>query len=88
MQPDEFHGGADQSRGGPDSDSDDRVRDFLARHGGRANRRDRAGEIVAGLCGWSEVYAADGYVLRCEWSKIGGRLQMHFIEKPARPESR
>ena len=65
------------------TDNDDRIRDFWARHGGPAPRRD-AGEIVAGLCGWSEVYAADGYALRCEWSRIGGRQEMQFIEKPPR----
>lgn len=66
------------------SDDEDRIRDFLARHGGRAARGERAGEIVAGVCGWSEVYAADGYALRCEWSRIGGRQEMQFIEKPPR----
>jgi hypothetical protein len=71
----------------PSPDSADRIRDFLERHGGAAARRDRAGEIVAGICGWSEVYAADGYVLRCEWSRIGGRQEMSFTEKPPRPSS-
>ena len=65
-------------------DDDDRIRDFWARHGGPADRRGDAGEIVAGICGWSEVYAADGYALRCEWSRIGGRQEMQFIEKPPR----
>ena len=73
--------------GGDSPDGDDRIRDFLARHGGRSARPDRAGEIVAGICGWSEVYAADGYVLRTEWSRIGGRQEMQFIEKPPRPSS-
>lgn len=67
------------------ADKEERVRDFLARHGGPAARAERAGDIVAGLCGWSEIYAADGYALRCEWSKIGGRQEMQFIEKPPRP---
>ena len=70
---------------GQSADSDDRIRDFWARHGGPASRRGEAGEIVAGLCGWSEVYAADGYALRCEWSRIGGRQEMQYIEKPPRP---
>ena len=82
MQPIEYSGDAGQS-----PDGDDRIRDFLARHGGRGAHPDRAGEIVAGICGWSEVYAADGYALRCEWSRIGGRQEMHFIEKPPRPSS-
>ncbi len=71
----------------PPGDDEDRIRDFLARHGGPAARSERAGEIVAGICGWSEIYAADGYALRCEWSKIGGRQQMQFIEKPPQPLS-
>ncbi len=62
-------------------DSEDRVRDFWARHGGPAARARDAGDIVAGICGWSEVYAADGFALRCEWSRLGGRLEMQFIEK-------
>jgi hypothetical protein len=71
---------------GRSPDSDDRVRDFLARHGGRGARPDRAGEIVANICGWSEIYAADGYALRCEWSRLGGRHEMQFIEKPPNGE--
>ena len=62
-------------------DSEDRIRDFWARHGGPGDRPGGAGEIVAGICGWSEVYAADGCALRCEWSRLGGRLEMQFIEK-------
>ena len=65
-------------------DSEERVQDFWARHGGPAERRADAGEIVAGICGWSEVYAADGYALRCEWSRIGGRQEIQYFEKPPR----
>jgi hypothetical protein len=72
---------------GESPDNDDRIRDFWARHGGPAARRSDSGEIVAGLCGWSEVYAADGYALRCEWSRIGGRQEMQYIEKPPRQVS-
>jgi hypothetical protein len=72
---------------GESPDNDDRIRDFWARHGGPAARRSDSGEIVAGLCGWSEVYAADGYALRCEWSRIGGRQEMKYIEKPPRRTS-
>jgi hypothetical protein len=36
---------------------------------------------AAGLSGWSEIVAADGYVLRCEWSKSGGRLELQYFEK-------
>jgi hypothetical protein len=69
---------------GESADSGDRIRDFWARHGGPASRRAEAGEIVAGLSGWSEVYAADGYVMRCEWSRVGGLQEMQYIEKPPR----
>jgi hypothetical protein len=63
------------------SDSADRIQDFLARHGGPAMRRGQAGDIVAGISGWSEVYAADGHTLRCEWSRVGGLQEMRFTEK-------
>jgi hypothetical protein len=34
---------------------------------------------------WSEVHAADGYPLRCEWSALGTERQMRSIEiAPAR----
>jgi hypothetical protein len=32
------------------------------------------------MCGWSEVYAADGYRLRCDWSRMGSREEMKFSE--------
>ena len=69
---------------GTTPDSDERVQDFWARHGGPAERRADAGDIVAGIRGWSEVYAADGYALRCEWSRIGGRQEIQYFEKPPR----
>jgi hypothetical protein len=35
--------------------------------------------------GWSEYYAADGYRLRCEWSREGSREEMKYFEiAPAR----
>jgi hypothetical protein len=62
-------------------DGEDRVRDFLARHGGAAldveHEGDRYGE---GVSGWSEVHAADGYRLRCEWSAFGSERNMSFVE--------
>jgi hypothetical protein len=73
----ELTGPGDQS-----PDSSDRVEDFLARHGGPAARKGHAGDIVAGISGWSEMYAADGYALRCEWSRVGGRQEMRFTERP------
>jgi hypothetical protein len=75
-------------RGGPgdrSSDSSDRIQEFLARHGGPAARKGDAGDIVAGISGWSEVYAADGYTLRCDWSRMGDRQEMQFSEHPPRP---
>jgi hypothetical protein len=69
------------------SDSSDRIREFLARHGGLAARKASAGDTVAGLSGWSEVYAADGYTLRCDWSRMGGLQEMKFTENPP-PHSR
>jgi hypothetical protein len=66
-------------------DSSDRIEDFLSRHGGAAARGSAKGDIVPGASGWSEVYAADGYTLRCEWSQIGDRQQMRFTENPPRP---
>jgi hypothetical protein len=61
-------------------DYEERLKDFLARHGGAATQADRAGESVKGMQGWSEVYARDGYVLRCEWSAMGGRHEMQYSE--------
>jgi hypothetical protein len=65
----------------PSPDSDDRIRDFLARHGGPGALPPRA-ETIDSLRGWSEVYAADGYKLRCDWSRMGSREEMKFAELP------
>jgi len=73
---------SDNVEGGESPDNSDRILDFWARHGGPAARRSDAGDTVAGVNGWSEVYAADGYTLRCEWSRIGSRQEMQFTEKP------
>jgi hypothetical protein len=62
-------------------DNDDRIQDFWARHGGPSPRPSESTDNN-GASGWSEIFAADGYVLRCEWNSIGGRLEMQFIEKP------
>jgi hypothetical protein len=64
------------------ADNSDRIRDFFARHGGPATRSGNAGETVPGLSGWSEVYAADGYTLRCDWSRMGDLQKMQFNENP------
>jgi len=69
-------------------DSSDRVQDFLARHGGPAARRGASGDTVPGLSGWSEVYAADGFTLRCDWSRTGTLRRMQFTEaSPARGDN-
>ncbi len=73
--PREIVAGADTS-----PDSGERIEDFLARHGGPASRRGDAGDTVAGISGWSEVYAADGYILRCDWSRFGDRQEIMVTE--------
>jgi hypothetical protein len=67
---------------GESLDSDERVRDFWSRHGGPAARRRSEGVFVAGNSGWSEVYAADGYIQRCEWSRLGSKQEMQYTERP------
>jgi len=62
-------------------DEEDRIQDFLARHGGASPRPGEQADTVAGVCGWTEVYAADGYTLRCDWSLVGGRLEMQYVER-------
>jgi hypothetical protein len=64
------------------SDSDDRIRDFLARHGGAGARPQRREVDSAGVRGWYEIYAADGYAFRCDWSRMGSREELQFCEKP------
>ena len=66
-------------------DGNDRIREFLARHGGPAARKASTGTTVVGLSGWSEVYAADGYTLRCDWSRMGSLQEMKFTENPPPP---
>ncbi len=63
-------------------DDDDRIEDFLNRHGGPGPRGPRQGERAGGSEGWSEIYAADGYTLRCDWSQMGSRLELKYSEKP------
>ena len=61
-------------------DGKDRILDFLARHGGAAADMEHEGDGIAGASGWSEVHAADGYRLRCEWSALGAGRHMSFVE--------
>lgn len=65
-------------------DDDSRMRDFLARHGGSFGASPRHGESSDGLRGWSEVYAVDGHILRCDWYKEGGQTEMRYEERPPR----
>jgi hypothetical protein len=60
-------------------DGQERIRDFLSRHGGANNSRS-AEHGQTGMTGWYEVYAADGYCLRCDWSQMGGREEWKYAE--------
>jgi hypothetical protein len=68
------------------SDRDERERDFFARHGGRGARPPRKVRSTGGEQGWSEVYANDGYALRCDWSQFGSREEMKYTEIAPRNE--
>jgi hypothetical protein len=72
----------DLGPGDKSSDSNDRIQEFLARHGGSGSRKPSSATDVSRLSGWSEVYAADGYTLRCDWSRMGDRQEMKFTESP------
>jgi hypothetical protein len=67
------------SQGDASPDSEDRIGDFLARHGGPGPPR-REETHPSGITGWYEVYAADGYRLRCEWSRLGTLQESKFSE--------
>jgi hypothetical protein len=71
-----------QDREADSPDGSDRRSDFWNRHGGPSTRLSEQGETEPGAKGWSEVYAADGYVLRCDWSKIGSQREMRYMEHP------
>lgn len=79
MQPDKDKADAHPD-GDASPDSDDRIQDFLARHGGAGPTPRCEERIPSGDGGWYEVYAADGYRLRCEWSRIGSRAELKFSE--------
>ena len=76
MQQDEFAGSSDDAS----PDRQERIQDFLARHGGPSTRANREEELDPGVRGWSEIYAADGFKLRCDWSCFGSRKEMKFAE--------
>ncbi|HTD72775.1 MAG TPA: hypothetical protein VK652_04560 [Steroidobacteraceae bacterium] len=61
-------------------DHDERLKDFFARHGGPGPRSMRRGQSAGGIQGWSEAYASDGYVLRCDWSTFGTLEEMKYSE--------
>jgi hypothetical protein len=66
-------------------DHDERLKDFFARHGGPGSRGIRRGQSAGGVQGWSEAYAGDGYVLRCDWSTFGTREEMKYSEIAPKP---
>lgn len=80
------NGGVDQTAANDDSprqfsvDHEDRVVDFMNRHGGPARAECRQGQMDAGSRGWLEIYAADGYALRAEWSRNEMRATMRVSE--------
>jgi hypothetical protein len=65
-------------------DRAERIEDFLTRHGGPGPRAARSEDITPEVQGWSEVYAADGYTMRCEWSRFGSKEEMKYSEFPPR----
>jgi hypothetical protein len=80
VQQDNFGNAPQDTPGGDVSpDSEDRIRDFMGRHGGPGSPR-RHSMDPFGYRGWYEIYAADGYCLRCEWSRTGGRQELKFSE--------
>jgi hypothetical protein len=66
--------------GDTSSDKADRMRDFFTRHGGPSGDPIHHGETERGTSGWTETYAKDGYALRCDWSRTGGKEEMQFVE--------
>ena len=64
----------------PPADDADRTRDFLARHGGPGAAPAREGQSSGGLEGWLETEAADGWILRCDWSRLGSVEEIRYSE--------
>ena len=68
------------------ADGKHRIVEFLKRHGGAAPDVEHEADRFVGDTGWSEVHAADGYRLRCEWSVFGREeRQMSFVEIAPEP---
>ncbi len=63
-------------------DQEDRIRDFLARHGGASSRPARHEIHQGGISGLTEIYAADGYTLCCNWRRSGTLAEMSVDEMP------
>lgn len=61
-------------------DHHERVGEFKRRHGGLIDSASRNERVESGCGGWSEIYAADGYVLRVEWSRSEMRGAMRVFE--------
>jgi hypothetical protein len=76
----------DELLGDPSPDHEERLSDFFARHGGPGERASR--KSGSGGQGWSEVYAKDGFVLRCDWSMMGTRQEMSYSEFVAAEDTR
>jgi hypothetical protein len=66
-------------------DGRNRIVEFLNRHGGAAPDAEHESDYCSGESGWSEVHAADGYRLRCEWTALGTEREMSFIEIAPEP---
>jgi hypothetical protein len=64
----------------PPPDDADRTRDFLSRHGGPGSSPPRSGQSNGGLQGWSETEAADGWILRCDWSRFATVEEVKYSE--------
>ena len=79
--------GSAPAEGDVSPDSQERILDFLARHGGAGSTPRREEKLASGDGGWYEVYAADGYRMRCEWSCIGGREEFKFSEVAPRAQA-
>jgi hypothetical protein len=58
------------------------VAEFLMRHGASMDMANGNGHFESGCSGWSETYAADGYVLRVEWSRFELRGTTRSFELP------
>jgi hypothetical protein len=71
----------ERSLEGISSDHHQRIEDFMRRHGGPAAPI-TYGRLDGGYRGWAELDAADGFVLRIEWSRDELRATMNIMELP------